>query len=137
MLPSCSPAVVLSRVVHAGWRGLLAGVIGAAVHALREVGSTEVRAVLGPCIHPGAYEFGEVDLDRISAVLGPAVRSATDDGRPALDMPAAVAASLAAHDVPLVATVGGCTAADADRRWSHRARREPQRQAMVAWRSAQ
>ena len=135
----CAPVLLSGRggvgVVHAGWRGLAAGVIDAAVDALHGLGATHIRAVLGPCIHPGAYEFGVDDLDRLEAMLGPTVRGTTVDGRPALDMPAAVAAALDAVGVPLAATVGGCTATEADLRWSHRARREPQRQAMVAWRS--
>lgn len=50
--------------VHAGWRGLAAGVIPAAVSALRGRGpwpggaATRVLASVGPCIGADAYEVG-------------------------------------------------------------------------------
>ncbi len=42
-------------VVHAGWRGLAAGVVEAGVAAL---GETETAAVVGPAIGPCCYEVG-------------------------------------------------------------------------------
>ena len=58
----------------------------------------------------------------------------TSDGEPALDMPAAVRAALAAADVELVHDAGVCTACSSDY-FSHRARGEKERQAMVVWRT--
>ncbi len=43
--------------VHAGWRGLAAGVIEQGVHALAVPGS-ELLAFLGPAIGPAAFEVG-------------------------------------------------------------------------------
>ena len=43
--------------VHAGWRGLVDGVVERAVKAMRDNGATEVVAALGPCIGPECYEF--------------------------------------------------------------------------------
>jgi polyphenol oxidase len=43
-------------VLHAGWRGLLGGIIGAGVHAL---GDGELAAAIGPAIGPCCYEVGE------------------------------------------------------------------------------
>ena len=40
---------------------------------------------------------------------------------------------LARLGIDLVAEIGGCTATGADRYWSHRARAEPERQALVVW----
>jgi YfiH family protein len=42
-------------VVHAGWRGLAGGVVGAAVEAL---GAAETAAMVGPAIGPCCYEVG-------------------------------------------------------------------------------
>jgi len=42
-------------VVHAGWRGLAGGVVGAAVAAL---GAPEAAAMIGPAIGPCCYEVG-------------------------------------------------------------------------------
>jgi YfiH family protein len=47
---------------HAGWRGLAAGVIERTVQAMREASSASqcgaLRAWLGPCIGPDAFEVG-------------------------------------------------------------------------------
>ena len=71
-------------------------------------------------------------LDRVADRLGPGVRSRTSAGAPALDVPAAVRAALDAAGVPLAEDAGVCTACSADH-WSHRARGERERQALVAW----
>jgi polyphenol oxidase len=149
-LVSASPAVALTvltadcasvalgsdegvfAAVHAGWRGLVAGVVGSAVRAMRSMGATEVVGALGPCIHAGCYEFGPDDLDRVAAGLGDGVRGRTTSGRPALDLPASVAAALAAAGARQVAGVDACTACAAGH-FSHRARRDPGRQALVVW----
>src|SRR5262249_23479951 len=94
----CAPLVLVADdalgVVHAGWVGLLAGVMGGGVARVRAAGPGRVRAALGPCIHPGRYAFGADDLARVVAAYGPGVEARTDDGAPALDLPAAVRAAL-------------------------------------------
>lgn len=133
----CAPVVLLADgvvgVAHAGWRGLLAGVLPAAVAAMRALGAGEVRALLGPCVHPGCYEFAEPALGEVGAVLGRSVVSRTTDGSPALDLPAAVASSLGAVGVALDASGATCTACSPGTAWSHRARGEAGRQAALAW----
>ena len=137
----CAPVALLGRsgvvgVVHAGWRGLVAGVVQAAVARVRDAGADDVRAVLGPCVGPECYEFSPSDLDHVAAVLGPEVVGRTRTGAPALDVPAAVDRALAEAGVGPAERLGGCTACSAERSWSHRARGEAGRQAMVAWLSA-
>ena len=133
----CAPVVLLADgavgVAHAGWRGIVAGVLPAAVGALRSLGPSEVRARLGPCIHPGCYEFGADALAEVEAAVGRPVAGRTATGGLALDLPAAVAASLATVGVDLDVTASRCTACTASRHWSHRARAEQGRQAAVAW----
>jgi YfiH family protein len=130
----CAPVVLASDTaagaVHAGWPGLLAGVIEAAVGRLRALGTGPVRAALGPCIHPAHYEFGRDDLDRVVARLGPAVEGRTADGRPALDVPAGVRAALARAGVEQLDDVDVCTAASRDH-FSHRRDGATGRQALV------
>lgn len=46
--------------LHAGWRGLAAGVLEEGVRALREVGGAgELEAIVGPCAGVCCYEVGE------------------------------------------------------------------------------
>jgi copper oxidase (laccase) domain-containing protein len=118
--------------VHAGWRGLVGGVVEHAVRTMRTMGATRVVGALGPCIHPGCYEFSEDDLDLVAASLGEGVRGRTAAGRPALDLPAAVSAALRAGGADQSAGVEACTAC-AGRYFSHRARREVGRQALIVW----
>lgn len=134
----CAPVAFIDPegvvgVAHAGWRGLMAGVLERTVEAMTALGASEPLAIVGPCIRPAAYEFGEDDLDAVVAAIGPAARSVSEQGVPALDMPASVAAVLHRIGVDVVADIGGCTAADAESRWSHRARGDQQRQSLVVW----
>ena len=119
-------------VAHAGWRGLLEGVLIATVATMRDLGAKQIEAALGPCIRAECYEFGIGDLDSIERRFGPVVRGETSAGHPALDVPAGVRAALAEVDIALSHDTGHCTACDS--RWfSHRARQEPQRQATAVW----
>src|SRR5579875_3709879 len=95
----CAPVALASPegvigVAHAGWRGLEAGVIEATVEAMRRLGARRVSAVLGPCIRPECYEFDAPELDLMVRRYGQAVRATDVAGRPALDLPAVVAAGL-------------------------------------------
>jgi len=134
----CAPVALVSSegvigAVHAGWRGLTAGVLERAVDAVRGLGGTDVRAVLGPCIHAECYAFGDDDLDTVAAALGSGVRGRTTDGKPALDVPAGVKASLRRAGVTDVEDVDVCTACS-DEYFSWRARQDRGRQALVLWR---
>ncbi len=122
----------VAAAVHAGWRGLVAGVVDRAVDAMAALGATDVAGALGPCIHAGCYEFSEPDLDQVAASLGDQVRGRTDAGRPALDLPAAVAAALAAAGARQRPGVDACTGC-AGGYFSHRARGDVGRQALVVW----
>ena len=131
----CAPIALSSpegvvAIAHAGWRGLEAGIVETTVDAMRRMGATRVDAVLGPCIRPGCYEFGEEELIRVAACLGPSVRARTTAGRPALDLPTAVSVALDRAGAALVADCGDCTACS-DEWFSHRARGEQERQATV------
>ena len=93
-----------------------------------------MHALLGPCIRPGCYEFGADDLAQVARRLGDGVRGTTATGAPALDVPAAVRAALGRVGVVEVDDVGICTACSPVH-FSHRARRELGRQALVVWRA--
>lgn len=131
----CAPLVLVAgacvAAVHAGWRGLVEGVVPAAVGELRRHSSEPARAVLGPCIRPANYEFGPDDLEQVIAVAGPAARGSTGAGRPALDLGGALRAQLAESGVTSVDDTGLDTADP--RFYSHRTRADHGRQAAVVW----
>jgi YfiH family protein len=119
---------------HAGWKGLEAGVLESTVRRLREFGgAAAITAAVGPHIRASHYEFGQADLDRLARRFGPDVIGATNDGRPALDLTAAIAAELNRLGVDIAKWSDDCTAGEADLYWSHRDRQESGRIALVAW----
>lgn len=72
MTADCLPILLCSRdgavvaAVHAGWRGLQAGVIEVAVGQMRIAGK-DLLAWLGPAIGPAAFEVGEEVRDAFLA----------------------------------------------------------------------
>ena len=130
----CAPVLLASGdgavigAAHAGWRGVVSGVLERTVEEMARLGGTGVTAQVGPHIRARCYEFGVADLDEVAARYGDTVRATTAWGTPALDVTAAVRAALGALEVPVV-DHGGCTACEPDRLWSHRARGDRSRMA--------
>jgi copper oxidase (laccase) domain-containing protein len=136
----CAPVALgspegIHGAVHAGWRGLEAGVIEEAVRTMTALGATAVVAGLGPTIHACCYAFGADDLDAVAARVGDEVRSVTSDGAPALDLPAGVRARLRAENVQVVVDVDQCTACGGGS-FSYRAHGDEARQALFVWSDA-
>jgi YfiH family protein len=137
----CAPIALASAegvvgAVHAGWRGLRAGVVQQAANTMRELGATEIRAALGPCIHVECYEFDGADLDGIAASLGTQVIGETTSGTRALDMIAATKAACDRAGVQLEYVHDDCTACNAAY-FSYRARKDEGRQVMVVWKPSE
>ncbi len=136
----CAPIVLVGAddefaVVHAGWRGLAAGVVDIAVAAF---GEPVVGALLGPAIGPCCYEFGAADLATVAAGVHAdlaSVEGRTSAGARALDVPAAVRAACAHLGLDLV-VLAGCTGCAHDG-YSHRVRGEAARHVLAAWRPAE
>ncbi|MDQ3570733.1 MAG: polyphenol oxidase family protein [Actinomycetota bacterium] len=141
----CAPVALASPegvvgAAHAGWAGLARGIIERTVEAMRAMGASRVEAALGPCIRAECYQFAAADLERLTARLGNSIRGATRAGDPALDLAAGVAAALHRAGADMVHDEDQCTACSSDsslrhRYFSHRAREETERQAMVVWRA--
>ncbi|MGO9581899.1 MAG: polyphenol oxidase family protein [Acidimicrobiales bacterium] len=116
--------------VHVGWRGLLAGVLERTAATMGSLGATGIAAVVGACIGPECYEFGEADLAPIEVRYGPSVSSRTSAGLPALDLRAGVHRALETAGVRVATDYARCTACDPG--WfSWRARRDSGRHALV------
>lgn len=130
----CAPVLLTSAdrsvvgAAHAGWRGVVAGVLQRTVEEMAALGATGITARVGPHIRARCYEFGADELDEVARTCGDGVRATTAWGTPALDVTAAVRGALDAVGVPVVDR-GGCTACEPDRLWSHRARGDRARMA--------
>lgn len=127
-----SPREELLVAVHAGWRGLAAGMLDRAVGGFERPGG--VRAVVGPAIGPCHYEVGE-DV-ALAVAAGSAAGAVTErrEGRVYLDLPGTAARVLRAAGVRRVEVAEECTACREDRFFSHRRDEITGRQALVAMR---
>ena len=129
----CGPIALVAddgvAVAHAGWKGLEAGVIEATVERL----GTPFRAYVGPLIGAECYEFGADDLARLVDRLGPHVEGRTADGRPALDLGAGITHELERLGAIDITASHDCTSCEGRRLFSHRARQDVGRQAVLAW----
>ena len=107
------PQAGVVAAAHAGWRGLLAGVLQACVAAMvaRGAATDRVRAALGPAALPCCYQVG-ADLREQAAALLPATWATTRSGAPSLDLRAGCRSALEAAGVGRVELVGGCTIED-------------------------
>jgi hypothetical protein len=115
-------------VVHAGWRGLAAGVVQSGVEAMRELGGDEepLVAIIGPGAGVCCYEVGP----EVQAAFG----GAQADGRH-VDLRAIARERLLEAGVAEVRDAPACTICD-ERFFSHRREgARAGRQAGVAWRS--
>ena len=125
----CVPVLVADPVtgnvaaIHAGWRGVEARVVDAAVEALRGDPSRMVAAI-GPSIGPCCFEVGADVAEKIDASTGVDVVDRRDEarGKAYVDLRRGVRAQLrrlgladaSIDDVP------GCTRCDAERFYSYR-----------------
>ena len=120
---------------HAGWRGLSAGVVEAAVRAMA-LAPAHLMAWLGPAIGADAFEVGsevrEAFLSQDPAAAGCFTPNAR--GRFLADLAALAQRRLQAAGVTRVYGGGLCTHADPARFFSHRRDGSTGRQATLIWR---
>jgi copper oxidase (laccase) domain-containing protein len=143
----CVPVLVAGprglAAIHAGWRGIVAGVVGEAMVALAAMPEMAAMAAspargtagpvdrpapppgpwvawIGPAIGPCCYETGAEVAAQVAAASSPQVELPGPAGRPHLDLVLAVRHQLAAAGVRRVYAVPGCTRCDAARLHSYR-----------------
>jgi hypothetical protein len=136
----CLPVLLCDRAgtrvaaLHAGWRGLAAGMIEAGVGALGVAGS-ELLAWLGPAIGPDAFEVG-AEVRAAFVAHDPAAGSAFrahGSGKFVADIYLLARQRLAALGVTAVYGGGLCTVADRDRFYSYRRDGATGRMASLVW----
>lgn len=123
LVADCTPVLLVDEgagvvaAVHAGRPGMLAGVVPAAIAAMREVGAREIRAVVGPSVCGRCYEVPAEMRDE-AARIEPVCATVTWTGTTAIDVAAGVVEQLARADVP-TRWIAGCTRESRDL-YSHR-----------------
>ena len=141
----CMPVVLASDtsqvlgLAHAGWRGLVNGVLSNTLVAMQQsqpdIGPW--RAWIGPCIGPQAFQVGD-DVRDAFVTLNPVLEHCfTKDVAPHkwhCDMPGIAKIQLKALGAQSVTWCGFCTATDpAQRFYSYRRDGQTGRMATVAW----
>lgn len=126
----CVPVLMANRdgsrvaAIHAGWRGVIAGVVAAAFGELAEGESaTNYVAAVGPCIGYDAFEVGPEVLDEFARVFGrTAPTRKTPDGKGRVDLRQAIYRQLEGigFTADQIDTTDRCTYQDKDEFFSHR-----------------
>lgn len=139
----CLPVLLSDRrgqrvaAAHAGWRGLVSGVLGSTVAAMR-CPPTDLLAWLGPGIGAAAYEVGDevraqfVDVDAVRA----AAFKRNARGRWQADLYALARLELGGLGVKAVYGGEFCTHSEPDRFFSHRRQAPCGRMASLIWMDA-
>lgn len=140
----CLPVVFAAKdgsevgAAHAGWRGLVAGVLENTLAAMRTP-ARELVAWLGPAAGPQAYEIGEEVFEAFVAhdARAQAAFAPTRPGHWKVDLYAlARQRSVDAGMVPSDIHGGGlCTIGDPKRYFSHRRDQRTGRMATLVWRN--
>jgi YfiH family protein len=116
----CAPVALFARdgsrgaLVHSGWRGARDGI---APEAVRRLGTGEIVAFIGPCIHACCYPVGP----DVAESFPPEATRPHPEGV-ALDLPLAIRLSLLEAGVPAesIHAAPECTSCDESSFYSHR-----------------
>jgi YfiH family protein len=126
----CVPVLLATQdgraaaAVHAGWRGVVAGVVHHAIAEMRKSNpGAAILAAIGPCISFDAFEVGPEVLDAFESILGkeaPIRRNQNAKGR--VDLRAAIGLQLQRDGVSRrqIDISDRCTVRDRGEFFSHR-----------------
>lgn len=132
MVADCIPLLLRSEklvaAVHVGRAGLMNSIALKTVAKMRSLGTIQILGSIGPAICGSCYEVPQELHDEVAAEH-PLASSKTRTGTPALDLPRALIAALAAVDVE-VGNLGSCTLED-ENLFSYRRNQVTGRQAGV------
>jgi len=111
-----------AAMLHCGWRGLAAGIVGRGAEAV-----SATHAAVGPGIGPCCYEVGPEVLEAFDG-LGAGIAS-----NRMLDLPEVARRLLREAGVEEIESAGLCTSCEEELFFSHRRDGGPGRQAGLAW----
>ena len=127
----CSPVMFYDPrkqvigLAHAGWMGIVRGVLPALARAMRETHGcdpADIRACVGPTIGPEVYEVGEDVAAQVqAAVPEPVLSHRQGHPKPYLNMWKAAEAQLRGAGIGQVEVAQICTASNTNEWFSHRA----------------
>ncbi|OIP32788.1 MAG: hypothetical protein AUK27_11920 [Deltaproteobacteria bacterium CG2_30_66_27] len=111
------PKIRVVAAVHAGWRGLAAGIVGETVRVLAErlgdAAVEEIFAVAGPCARGCCYEIGEETAEALHGLPGEAdhLKRGKTPGKWTADLQGIALAALRGAGIPAGQTeaAGPCT----------------------------
>ncbi len=130
----CIPLILQSAqsvaAVHVGRKGLVNGVTLRALEVMRAMGAQDIGAVIGPAICGHCYEVSQEIFNEVT-LLHPLAASQSAQGRPALDLPAALCEVLSKEGVT-VERENLCTVESSDL-FSYRRDGVTGRQAGLVW----
>ena len=142
MTADCLPVVLMSAsgsaigVAHAGWRGLLEGVLEALIDAM-PVEAYELSAWLGPAIGPTAFEVGSEVKEAFATCLGDAsnafFQAAPDASKWLCDLPGLARYRLSVAGLSHIESSNLCTLTDEQHFFSYRRDGQTGRMATIAW----
>jgi YfiH family protein len=125
------PEAGVVAAVHAGRKGVAAGIVGAAVEAMRTAGATKISAAIGPSVCASCYEVPAELAAEVDAAV-PGTATVTRTGTPSLDLARGVSSQLAAAGVGRVSKDKRCTV-ESPELYSHRRDGVTGRFAGVVW----
>ena len=131
----CDRSATVVAALHAGWRGIAAGILEAGIRAAGPAPG-ELMAWLGPAIGAERYEVGPDVRDALLAADPDAVDAFRPSGRPGrwrADLERVVRRRLGRCAVGSVHGGGTCTASDPGRFFSHRRDGVTGRMATLVW----
>lgn len=138
MVADCVPLLLCDEdgtevaAVHAGWRGLRAGVIGATVAAFAAP-AARLRAWIGPHIGVSAYAVGDALRDEFDGVAAANGCFERHGGRLHFNLARACSRALAAAGVAVISDAHACVHASRDDWYSYRRDGVTGRQAALIW----
>lgn len=123
----CVPGVLFDPVArvagafHSGWRGTVGRIAARTVEAMVTLGADpgRISAAIGPSVSGECYETGEEVAALFTGELAGAVRR-RGSGRPHIDLPLAVAATLKSAGVGRISVADACTYSEPARYFSAR-----------------
>ncbi len=134
-IADCTPILVATKdgrvvaAIHAGWRGVVAGIVPATIAAMHRVFPTSsskgLVAAIGPCISVDHFEVGHEVAAEFAAVFGPStshIHPGDGNARPHIDLKSAIIEQLVLSGLHHrgIDTLPHCTVAEPDLFFSHR-----------------